>query len=99
MKRKDDGAGARRFGMDPTGFESLAHLHDTLSLPTPAPTLARLSDQIFDLNEQIAQSREDAEIAAGVGLPTERLRREIVWGEQCLNALLEAWADLGTETA
>lgn len=99
MRRKDDGARARRFATDPAGFESLAHLHDTLSLPTPAPTLTRLSDQIFDLHQQLAQTREDAAIAAAVGLPTDRLRREIVWGEQCLNALLEAWADLGAETA
>jgi hypothetical protein len=99
MKRKNDGARARRFGMDPAGFESLGHLHDTLSLPTPAPTLARLSDQIFDLHQQLAEAREDASIAHGVGLPTGRLQREIVWGEQCLNALLETWAEVGAETA
>src|SRR3954471_8812438 len=67
-KRKNDRARARRFGMDPAGFESLGYLHDTLSLP--APTLARLSDQIFDLHQQLAEAREDASIAHGVGLPT-----------------------------
>jgi len=98
MRRRDDG-GARRFGMDPAGFESLAQLHDTLRLPTPEPTATRLSEQIFDLNRQLIAAREDATIAEGVGLPAERLRREIVWGEQCLNALLEVWTETGAQTA
>src|SRR3954451_10420516 len=99
MKRKDEGAAARRFGMSTAGFDSLAHLHDTLTLPTPAPTTLRLGEQIFDLNRQLIAPREDATIAEGVGLPTERLRREIVWGEQCLDALLEIWSEMGAETA
>jgi len=72
-------------------FESLAHLHDTLSLPTPQRSRAALADQIFDLQQQINVTRQEAAMADVVGLPTGRLVRELVWGEQCLNALLEAW--------
>ena len=74
-------------------FETLAHLHDTLSLPTPQHTRAALADQIFDLQQQINITRQEAAMADAVGLPTHRLVRELVWGEQCMNALLEAWDD------
>jgi len=72
-------------------FESLAHLHDTLSLPMPQRSRAALADQIFDLQQQVNVTRQQAAMADAVGLPTERLVRELVWGEQCMNALLEAW--------
>ena len=74
-------------------FETLAHLHDTLSLPTPQHSRAALADQIFDLQQQINITRQEAAMADAVGLPTHRLVRELVWGEQCMNALLEAWDD------
>lgn len=73
-------------------FASLAHLHDTLTLPTPAATREGLSEQIFDLQQQLHRTRQDAAMADALGLPITRLRREIVWGEQCLDALLEAWS-------
>ena len=72
-------------------FESLAHLHDTLRLPAPRHPRAALADQIFDLQQQLNATRQEALMADAVGLPTERLVRELVWGEQCMNALLEAW--------
>ena len=81
-------------------YQSLAHLHDTLTLPTPEPSRAALSEQIFDLQQQINQTRQEAAMADAVGLPVERLVRELVWGEQCLNALLEAWDEsAGAATA
>jgi hypothetical protein len=72
-------------------FESLAQLHDTMRLPAPRYPRAALADQIFDLQQQITVTRQEAAIADAVGLPTQRLVRELVWGEQCMNALLEAW--------
>lgn len=80
-------------------FESLAHLHDTLSLPQPAASRLALSEQIFDLQQQVNQTRQEAAMADALGLPVERLGREIVWGEQCLNALLEAWEQNGAVSA
>jgi len=80
-------------------FESLAHLHDTLSLPTPERSRPGLSEQIFDLQRQINATRQEVALADAVGLPTGRLARELVWGEQCLNALLEAWGNTGAATA
>jgi len=74
-------------------FESLAHLHDTLSLPMPQRSRAALADQIFDLQQQLTVTRQEALMADAVGLPSERLVRELVWGEQCMNALLEAWEE------
>lgn len=74
-------------------FEALAHLHDTLQLPTPERSRLLLSEQIFDMQQQINRTRQDAAMADAVGLPTARLVRELVWGEQCLNALLEAWEE------
>jgi len=72
-------------------FESLAHLHDTLTLPTPEPSRFALSEQIFDLQQQINRTRQEVVMADAIGLPTERLARELVLGEQCIKALLEAW--------
>lgn len=80
-------------------FESLAHLHDTLRLPAPRQPRAALADQIFDLQQQINVTRQEAAMADAVGLPTERLARELVWGDQCMNALLEAWEDSGAVSA
>lgn len=80
-------------------FESLAHLHDTLSLPVPARARAVLADQIFDLQQQVNATRQQAAMADALGLPTDRLSRELVWAEQCMNALLEAWEDAGAATA
>ncbi|HVU91611.1 MAG TPA: hypothetical protein VHC23_05215 [Jatrophihabitans sp.] len=89
------GSDAVRGARDPGGFPSLAHLHDTLTLPAPAPTREGLGAQIFDLQQQLNRTRQDAAMADALGLPITRLRREIVWGEQCLDALLEAWSAAG----
>jgi len=80
-------------------FESLAHLHDTLSLPAPARSRYALSEQIFDLQQQINRTRQEAAVADAIGLPIARLARELLWGEQCLNALLEAWEASSEATA
>ena len=80
-------------------YVPLAQLHDTLTLPTPAASRVALSEQIFSMQQEIARTRQEASMADMLGLPTHRLQREIVWGEQCLNALLEAWDVRGSASA
>ena len=43
-------------------YESLAHLHDTLSLPAPLWPRAALAEQIFDLQQQLNVTRQEAAI-------------------------------------
>ena len=80
-------------------YVPLAQLHDTLTLPAPARSRVALSEQIFAMQQEIASTRQEASIADMLGLPTDRLRRELVWGEQCLNSLLEVWDRAGAASA
>ena len=71
-------------------FESLAHLHDTLSLPVPARSRAVLADQIFDLQQQVNSTRQQAAMADALGLKNRRLYRKPVGGGKRMINPLEA---------